>query len=103
MGTIRRLTDLQLASIGTTKVYALTSSEILFQISSGNRAFEAGNLGNYNIFYGQSNIVANSGIFIASGGAAKFWDTITDNFQMAFALGTGGVTGQLIIQEYAGN
>lgn len=103
MGTIRRLTDIQLASIGTTKVYSLTSSEVLFQISSGNRAFEAGNLGNFNITYGQSNLTANSGLFISSGGASKFWDTITDDFQMAFRLTTGGATGLLIIQEYKGN
>lgn len=102
-GTIRRITDIQLASIGTTKTYSITSSETLFQISSGNRAFEAGNPGSYNIFYGQSNLVANSGLFIASNGAAKFWDTISDDFQMAFRVATGGVTGQLIIQEYGGN
>lgn len=103
MGTIRRLSDLQLASIGTTKVYSITSSEILFQISSGNRAFEAGNLGNINIFYGQSNLLANSGLFISSGGASKFWDTITDDFQMYFVIGSGGASSQLIIQEYGGN
>lgn len=103
MGNIRRLTDLQLASIGTTKVYSITTSEILFQISSGNRAFEAGNLGNFNIYYGQSSLAANSGLFISSAGGAKFWDTITDNFQMAFRLNTAGVASQLIIQEYAGN
>jgi hypothetical protein len=103
MGTIRKLTDLQLASIGTTKVFSISSSETLFQISSGNRAFEAGNLGSFNVFYGQSNLLATSGLFIASNGGAKFWDTITDNFQMAFAIGSGGVTSQLIIQEYAGN
>lgn len=103
MGTIRRLTDLQLASIGTTKTYSVTSSEVLFQISSGNRAFEAGNLGNFNITYGQSNLTANSGLFISSGGGAKFWDTITDDFQMAFRVGTGGVSSVLIIQEYRGN
>lgn len=103
MGTIRKLSDIQLASIGTTKVYSITSSETLFQISSGNRAFEAGNLGNFNVFYGQSSLAANSGLFISSGGATKFWDTITDNFQMAFRLNTGGAASVLIIQEYAGN
>ena len=100
---IRRIADLQLARIGTTKVFSLNSAEILFQISSGNRAFEAGNLGNFNIFYGQSSLAANSGLFISSAGGAKFWDTITDDFQMAFRLNTGGVTSQLIIQEYKGN
>lgn len=103
MGTIRRLTDIQLASIGTTKVYSITSSETLFQISSGNRAFEAGNLGNINLFYGQSNLLATSGLFISSGGATKFWDTVTDDFKMAFAINSGGASTQLIIQEYVGN
>jgi len=103
MGIIRRITDLQLGSVGTTKVYSITSSEILFQISSGNRAFEAGNLGNFNITYGQSSLSINSGLFISSAGGAKFWDTITDDFQMAFRVGSGGVSSQLIIQEYRGN
>jgi len=103
MGTIRRLTDLQLGSINTTKVLSITSSETVFQISSGNRAFEAGNLTNFNIFYGQSNLSANSGLYIASNGGAKFWDTITDDFKMYFRVPSGGQTVQLIIQEYAGN
>lgn len=101
---IRRLTDLQLASIGTTKVYSITSSETLFQISSGNRAFEVGVNGtNALVFYGQSNLLANSGLFINTSGGAKFWDTITDNFQMAFRINSGGVSQTLIIQEYRGN
>lgn len=103
MATIRRITDLQLASIGTTKVFFISSSETLFQISSGNRAFEAGNFSNFNIFYGQSNLITNSGLIISSGNGSKFWDTIADNFQMAFRVTSGGVTAQLIIQEYAGN
>lgn len=105
MGTIRRISDIQLATIGTTKVYSITSSEILFQISSGNRAFEVANNGtNSLVFYGQSGLATNSGgIFINTGGGAKFWDTIIDNFQMAFRAGSGGQTVQLIIHEYAGN
>lgn len=103
MGTIRRITDLQLASVGTTKIYFLTSGqEILFQISTGNRAFEAGNLGTMAISYGQSNLLANSGLFLAASGGMKFWDTITDDFQMAFRPVNGG-SSQLIIQEYKGN
>ena len=103
MGTIRRITDLQLASIGTTKILSVTTSEVLFTISSGNRAFEAGNLSNFNIFYGQSNLAVNSGLMIQSAGGARFWDTITDNFQMYFRLSTAGATAQVIIQEYSGN
>lgn len=102
MGTIRRLTDLQLGSIGTTKVYSVSTSEILFQISSGNRAFEAGNLGAANIFYGQSSLLATGGLFISPNGS-KFWDTITDNFKMYFRINSTGLTSQLIIQEYTGN
>ena len=105
MGTIRKLTDLQLATIGTTKVYSLTTSETIFSISSGNRAFEVANNGtNSLIFYGQSGLIVNSGgIFLNTGGGAKFWDTVTDNFQMAFRAGSAGATAQLIIHEYAGN
>lgn len=104
MGPIRRLTDLQLGSIGTTKILSITSSESLFQISSGNRAFEAANNGNVALlYYGQSNLAVNSGLFINTSGGAKFWDTITDDFQMYFRLNSGGVTVQLIIQEYQGN
>lgn len=102
MGTIRRITDLQLGSINTTKVLSITSTETLYQISSGNRAFEAGVVNNGAlVFYGQSSVLANSGLFINTSGGSKFWDTITDDFKMYFATPTG--TGQLIIQEYSGN
>ena len=104
MAIIRRITDLQLASIGTTKVYLVTTLETLFQISSGNRAFEVGVNGtNALVYYGQSALVTNSGLFINTSGGAKFWDTVTDNFQMAFRVSSGGISQQLIIQEYAGN
>jgi len=104
MGTIRRLTDLQLGSINTTKVLSITSSETIYQISSGNRAFEVGNNGNVALlFYGQSSLAANSGLFINTSGGAKFWDTVIDNFQMAFRTSSGGATVSVIIQEYAGN
>ncbi len=105
MAIIRRLTDIQLGSIYSTKVLSLTSSETLFFISSGARAFEVANNGtNSLVFYGQSGLAANSGgIFLNTGGGAKFWDTITDNFQMAFRAGSGGATAPLVIHEYAGN
>lgn len=104
MGTIRRITDIQLATIATTKIVSVTTSEYLYQISSGNRAFEVGNNGSIALlFYGQSSLAANSGLFINTSGGAKFWDTITDNFQMAFRTSSAGATIQMIIQEYAGN
>jgi len=100
MGTIRRNTDIYLASIKSTKVLSVGTSEVYYQISSGNRAFEAGNLSATNIFYGQSNLSANSGLFIASNGGAKFWDGVTDTFSMYFRASANV---QLIIQEYGGN
>jgi len=104
MGTIRKITDLQLGSILSTKVLSITSSETLYQISSGARAFEVGNNGNVAIlFYGQSNLATNSGLFINTSGGSKFWDTVTDDFRMAFRTSSGGSTVQGIIQEYPGN
>ena len=103
MGTIRRLTDIQLASINTTKILSITTSETAYYIESGNRAMEVGNPSNYNIFYGSSSLAVNSGLIIGSGYGAKFWDTVTDNFGMYFRLNTAGITAQVIIHEYAGN
>ena len=104
MAIIRRITDLQLGTISSTKILSITTSETLYQISSGARAFEVGNNGNVAIlFYGQSNLAVNSGLFINTGGGAKFWDTITDSFQMAFRTSSAGATVTAIIQEYGGN
>ena len=105
MGTIRRLTDLQLGSIGSTKVISVTSAETLYQISSGFRAVELANIGtNGLLFYGQSGLIVNSGgIFINSGGGAKFWDTVVDNFAFAVRVNSGGITVQAIFHEYGGN
>lgn len=102
MGTIRRLTDIQLASINSTKLLSVTSSEILYTIGSGNRAFEATNHGPQTVYYGQSNLGVNSGGIITANGS-KFWDTITDDFFMYFRASSGGTTSTLVIQEYGGN
>lgn len=101
MGTIRRLTDLQLASIGTTKSISLTTSGYAFQISSGNRAFEATNLGSYTVYYNNVLRLGTGGIILPYG--SKFWDTITDTFNLNFSINSGGVSNFLVIQEYAGN
>lgn len=102
MGTIRRLTDIQLGSIGTTKLISVTPSERLYQISSGYRAVEIGVIGtNALVFYGQSSLLANSGLFINTSGGAKFWDSVTDDFSMYLVVYTN--TQQVIIQEYRGN
>ena len=104
MGIIRRLTDIQLGSIASTKILSITSSETIYQISSGNRAVEIANNGNVAIlFYGQSSLAANSGLFINTGGGSKFWDTVVDNFTMALRTASGGATIQVIAQEYGGN
>ena len=104
MGTIRIISDRQLGSIGSTKSISVTSSEVLYQISSGMRAFELANNGsNALIFYGQSSLRASSGLFINTGGGSKFWDSIVDNFSMALRVNSGGITAQAIVQEYLGN
>jgi len=101
MGTIRRLTDIQLGSIATSKIVSLNTAGYVFQIGSGNRAFEATNLGSHNVFYNNEVLVGTGGLITANG--SKFWDTIVDNFTITFYVGSGGVSSQLVIQEYAGN
>lgn len=105
MAIIRKITDLQLGSILSSKVLTISSNETIYQISSGARAVEIGNMGTAAIlFYGQSGLVANSaGMFINTGGGSKFWDTVTDNFQMALRHGSGVLTMPIVIHEYAGN
>src|SRR3990167_1961359 len=97
---IRRLTDIQLGSISTSKILSLTSSGYTFIIGSGNRAFEATNLGGTTVYYGNTLSIGTGGIILPNG--SKFWDTIVDNFTMVFYASSGGVTNLLVIQEYAG-
>jgi len=96
---IRKLSDLQLGSIGSTKVLSLSTTEVLYTISSGMRAVEATNHGSINVYYGQSNLLVNSGGLITQSNS-KVWDTITDDFKMYFVL-TGGTT-TIVLQEYQG-
>ena len=101
---IRQIADLQIASIGSTKILSVTSSEVLYQISSGMRAFEITNqTTSALVYYGQSNLAVNSGIWLNTGGQAKFWDTISDTFQLYLRASSGGVSIQVIIHEYRGN
>jgi len=104
VGTIRIISDRQLGSIGSTKSISVTSSEVVYQISSGMRAFELANNGtNAIVFYGQSSLQASSGLFINTGGGSKFWDSIVDNFTMVLRINSGGIANQVIVQEYLGN
>lgn len=105
MGTIRRLTDLQLGSISSTKVLTITSNETIYVLSSGARACEVGNMGTAAILlYGQSGLLTNSGgMMINTGGGAKFWDSVVDNFQLALRHNSGVLTIQVIVHEYGGN
>lgn len=102
MGTIRRLTELQLGSIGTTKVMAVNSSETLYSLGSGNRAFEITNYGGVNLIFGQSSVLANSGSIIFPNGS-RFFDNIVDNFIMYLAVNSGGINSNIVVQEYLGN
>lgn len=102
MGTIRRITDLQLGLIGTTRVLSINSSETLYSIGSGNRAFEITNYGGVNLIFGQSSVLANSGGMILQNGS-RFFDNVVDNFILYLAVNSGGITSNVVIQEYLGN
>ena len=99
---IRDISDLYLGSITTSRVISVSSAETVYTIGSGNRALEATNLGTRNIYYGQSGILVNSGGLILPN-ASKFWDSVVGNFTLYFVVASGGVTSNLVIQEYAGN
>ena len=102
MGTIRRLTDIQLGSIQTTKVINLTTAGYVFQIGSGNRAFEVTNLSQQaSVYYGNAIVIGTGAIIQVTG--SKFWDTIVDNFTMTFYASSANITLPMVIQEYAGN
>lgn len=103
MGTIRRLSDIQLGSIGTTKILSITTAQTIYTINSGNRAFEISNLGSYTLYYGAvGGVTAGSASFISASGQ-KMWDTVVDNFTMGLKINTAGITNLVVIDEYAGN
>lgn len=102
MGTHYKRTNMSLGSIATTKLLTITNSETLYTLGSGNIALEATNLGPYVVYYGNSGVLANSGGVI-TGNGSKFWDSVKGDFQMRFVVGSGGVSSNLVIQEYAGN
>lgn len=99
--TIRRISDLYLGSITTSKVVSISSAETVYTIGSGNRALEITNLGAYSIMYGQSGVLVNSGGIITANGS-KFWDGVVGDFTLYLVVGSGGVTSNAVVQEYAG-
>ena len=99
---IRRLTDIQLGSIQTTKVLSVTTAETVFTIGSGNRAVEFTNLSTVNVYLGQSGVLVNSGSVITENGS-KFYDTVVDDFTIYLVNASAGVTSRVVAQEYAGN
>lgn len=102
MGTIRRITDLQLGSIGTTKFLSITTASSIYTISSGNRALEITNLGPVTLYYGDTAVLAGSAGIIFSQ-SSKFWDTVVDDFTLGLVNNSAGISGLVIIQEYRGN
>ena len=101
MAQYRKPVNFSLGSIVTSRILSVTTAETLFLIGTGNRAFEATNYGPGNVYYGQSGILVNSGGLIPINNS-KFWDSITGNFSIYFVNASGGITTQLVIQEYAG-
>ena len=104
MGVPRRRTDLVLGSIGSTKVLTVDSREIVYQISSGMVAVEFANQTTAAlVYYGQSNLAVNSGIWLNTGGQAKFFDSVSDTFQLYFRVSSNFVVFQIIAHEYTGS
>ena len=102
MGTIRKISDLQLGSINSSKILSVSTAETLYVMGTGNRAVEFTNLGSYIVYYGNSGFTAGTGGVILQNGS-KMWDSVVDNFQMALKLNSAGVTSQVVAHEYAGN
>jgi hypothetical protein len=103
MGLIQRRTNLTLGSIGTTKLIAINSNETVYTISTGYVALEATNLGSFNVYYGDTRVTTNSGGVIVPN-TSKFWDSVVDNFSLFLVTQkSGGISSNLVIQEYAGN
>lgn len=100
---IRKLTSVSLGSITTHTLLSITTAETVFTINTGNRALEITNNGSYDVYYGASGLLAGSSAFITSGGGAKFWDSVVDNFTIYFKLNSAAVSSQIVIEEYAGN
>lgn len=103
MSIYKKRMNFLLGSIATSKALTISSVETIYTIGSGAIAVEISNQGVYDLYYGQSNNAATFGIVISSGNGAKFWDTISDNFTLALALNTAGVSNSsIIVHEYQG-
>lgn len=102
MATIRLANNFFLGSPTTSRLLAITSAETLYTIGSGNRAFEMSNLGSFNVYYGQSGVLANSGNLLLPS-ASKMFDSVIDNFSFYLVAASGGVTSNVIVVEHAGN
>lgn len=101
MATYKKPINFSLGSIVTSQILSITTLETPFTIGSGNRAFEATNYGPGNVYYGQSGILVNSGGLIPPN-TSKFWDSIVGTFTIYFVNASGGITTNLVIQQYAG-
>jgi hypothetical protein len=82
MGLTQRRTNYTLGSIGSTQILSI-DAERRYTISSGFVAIEVTNLGDSDIYYGNSGVTQGSGGFMAPH-ASKFWDGICDNFELYF-------------------
>lgn len=91
---------MSLGSIATTKLLVISQTETIYTLGSGNIALEATNLGPSIVYYGNSNVLINSGGII-TGNGSKFWDSVLGDFTMRFVTTSGN--SNLVIHEYAGN
>jgi len=97
---IRVRTGTNLGYIGTTKLLSISSSGTLYSLGSGMVAFEATNIGSQTISYGDSATLNNGGLITSN--SSKFWDSIVGDFIMYFVVNSGGVSSNLVVQEYNG-
>jgi hypothetical protein len=97
MGLIQRRTNLTLGSIGSTRLYNVTT-EMLYTISTGYIALEVTNLGDSIAYYGDTNVTTNSGGILNVHGS-KFWDNVSDDFTLYFVSPNAT---SLVFQEYRG-
>lgn len=97
---IRRIIETPLGQIQTTKLLSISSSETLYTLGTSNRAFEVTNLGDNDVYYGDSGVLVNSGGIISPDNS-RTWDHVIGNFNLYLVVNSGGVTSNVVIHEYA--
>ena len=101
MGIIREHTELRYGSLGTTRTVSIdTGAAQLVTITSGYTALEITNLGPIKVAYGDSSILAGSGVVLPQYSIA-LWEGVVGSFGVYFrADSASAVTSTIAINEY---